>query len=118
MESVGECPELIMELWTNLEIASKYVGERLKIEILLDLLADYDTTKAVSGGDYPSVCALWPRSARYRPSRLRWRSTRARADVPHFHGRESRQSRLHSEISQTYPESNRERPPFVLLAPS
>ena len=55
MESVGECPELIMELWTNLEIASKYVGERLKIEILLDLLADYDTTKAVSGGDYPSM---------------------------------------------------------------
>ena len=45
METVGECPEQIKELWGN-----------LKIEILLDLLADYDTTKAVTGGDYPSVC--------------------------------------------------------------
>jgi hypothetical protein len=49
-----EVPSL--ELWRNLEIAPKCAGERLKTEILLDLLADYDTTKAVSGGDYPSMC--------------------------------------------------------------
>jgi hypothetical protein len=55
LETVGDCPEPIRELWENLEVAPKYAGERLKIEILLDLLADYDTTKEVSGGDYPSV---------------------------------------------------------------
>jgi hypothetical protein len=46
---VGDCPEEIMELWTLLDPASKHAGERLKIAILLDLLADYDTTKPVSG---------------------------------------------------------------------
>jgi hypothetical protein len=54
-DAVGECPEHIRELWENLEVAPKYAGERLKIEILLELLADYTTTKEVSGGDYPSV---------------------------------------------------------------
>ena len=64
MESVGECPEPIMELWRNLEIAPKYAGERLKIEILLDLLADYDTTKAVSGYRRCVSCGSWLAVAR------------------------------------------------------
>jgi len=55
-EGVGDCPEEILELWPLLDTAAKHAGERLKIAILLDLLVDYDTTKPVSGGEYPSIC--------------------------------------------------------------
>eukprot|EP01046_Picozoa_sp_COSAG06_P010279 COSAG06_NODE_559_length_14300_cov_98.800085_5_plen_141_part_00 len=44
------------ELWNAMSLTDRYEGERMKIEILLEVLGDYNSADAAESGEYASIC--------------------------------------------------------------
>ena len=54
--TIGKVEATTEELWNAMSLTDRYDGERTKIDILLEVLADYNSAEAAKDGEYASIC--------------------------------------------------------------